>query len=83
MENYAYIIFFQMGFDDPELEVLLDARDEEGMVKYLAQWDYGEYHDLRRFPSAGSSDRTYRSGDYLLTYSSALGYVGLERVIPN
>lgn len=47
-------------------------------VEYLAQWDYGEYHDLGSTSRAGSRDDRFQVDNYLLTWNTGLGYVGLE-----
>lgn len=47
-------------------------------VEYLAQWDYGEYHDLGATTRAGAHDDRSQQDHYLLTWNTGLGYVGLE-----
>jgi len=78
--NYANIVFAQ-GDDATEPLELLDRDGEQAAIEYLAQWDYGEYHDVRDAPSAGTSDYTFKSGAYVLSYNLRMGYIGLEKII--
>lgn len=54
------------------------AASIEAAVDYLAQWDYGEYHDLKSVTDAGAMDDLAQIDHYLLTWNVRLGYVGLE-----
>lgn len=92
MAKYSHIVFMQ---DDEGSEVVDRlTRCTDGFtvygptaetiaeaIEYLSQWDYGDDYDVRDEPSAGTSDDTVREGEYLLTWNTGLGYVGLERVI--
>lgn len=81
-EKYCNIVFLQGS----EAEEPLRIYDEEGVedaIKYLSQWDYGtemEY-DLKDEIGAGTSDKTFRKGNYILTVNTRLGYIGLERAV--
>lgn len=80
MTQYSHIVFMQ----DSEGHDVIDRMDTESpeeIVDYLAQWDYGDDYDVRDTPSAGEWDDTMVVGEYLLTWNSRLGYVGLERII--
>lgn len=74
-----------------EADVVLDLIDRDGTaaaIKELAGYDYGDesqqaalengylYDDQ---PPAGATDRTVTTDVYMLTYSHALGHVGLSR----
>lgn len=77
--NYQEVVFAQ-GDDAVEPLQILDEGGEEAAVEYLKQWDVGEtsarYHESKH----GDSDYTYLTPDlsYLLSYSSSMGYVGLQ-----
>jgi hypothetical protein len=51
---------------------------------YMSQWDYGDAGETYPATQAGNSDwqETSADGRYLLTYNVGLGYIGLERIMP-
>lgn len=75
--KYREIIFLQCLEQDPELQTMLDERNEPAMLEYLKQWDYGE-GEIRDKASHGTDDYTYFDEGYLLSYNPGLGYIGLE-----
>lgn len=77
--KHFYQIVFQQDHEATEALRVLDEHGKDAAIDYLAQWDNGD-SESRLKSSAGSSDRTYQRGDYLLTYNLYLGYIGLERV---
>jgi hypothetical protein len=47
------------------------------------EWDYGDRssaYESSDEPAAGGADSTYEDDDYILTYNTGLGYIGLERI---
>jgi len=81
MATYQSIVFAQ-GDDAGEPLDILDRDGVPAAVAYLAQWDYGDENGSPQTAesNAGTSDSQERHGDYLLTWNSRLGYIGLERV---
>jgi hypothetical protein len=79
--TYQSIVFAQ-GDDASEPLDILDRDGVAAAVAYLAQWDYGDENGSPELTEsgAGQSDRQERHGDYLLTWNSRRGYIGLERV---
>lgn len=79
-QKYQEIIFAQSDDADEPLQILNDD-GPAAAVDYLAQWDNGDDGEVRDEMSAGSSDGTEEVGEYLLTYNTRLGYIGLERIL--
>lgn len=80
-KEYASIVFMK-GEEADEPLTILDERGQDAAIKYLAQWDQGEYYNLTdSFMDAGSNDTIYESGDYILVYNNALNYIGLSKLI--
>lgn len=77
----------QQGDDAAETLAILDEHGPQAAVEHLAQWDLGRetedaaevYGDIYDEPPVGDDDRTYASGEYVMTYSHAHGHVGLVR----
>jgi hypothetical protein len=71
------VIFLQ---GDNALEGLNIYNNEgvKGLFNYLVQWHYEGEHETADQLSAGSSDRTYKIDDYVLTVNTMIGYIGLE-----
>lgn len=70
---------------------LLDEQGPQVAIDHLAQWDYGaETVDaavanghVYDQPPAGAGEQMVTGGDYALTYSHALGHIGLvRRIVP-
>ena len=82
--KYATIVFLQNSQDFEDfsgsggqgLDGFFDS-DKEEMVKYLSQWDYGNYDDVREDPPWGKRDNVSKVGEYILSVNSSLGYAGL------
>lgn len=79
-KKYANIVFMQGSEADEPLDIL-NNDGPEALLAYLQQWDYGEYYDVSDEPSAGSGDRTIEMGEYIISYNSRIGYIGLEKII--
>lgn len=71
------IIFLQ---DEDAIEALkiLEMKGEQEALKYLLEWDYGEgpVRTLKGVPW-GTLDQVYRYKDYIMTYNTGIGYIGL------
>lgn len=86
--RWVSIVFLQGEEADPVREII-DRQGADAAIAYLAGWDYGEetVSDAMEngyvYDTAPQSvaDRLVTSGDYALTYSPHLGYVGLSRRI--
>jgi len=81
IQRYAYpkygrIVFLQ-GEEAQEAFDELMCNWEDAII-YLKQWDQGEYHDIHDEPAAGTADKVVQDGEYILTYNTALDYIGLE-----
>ena len=85
--RWLNVVFLQ----GEEADRVLDLIDRDGLggaIEHLKGWDYGEettdaalengyvYDDQ---PPSSGTDRTVTSGEYAVTYSHALGHVGLYR----
>lgn len=50
-------------------------------IEYLSDWDYGEYPETYSWEElrsrSGTRDYVTQAGDYVLTWNSGFGYVGL------
>lgn len=80
MTKYASVVFMS-GDDAIEPLEILEEQGEGAAIEYLAQWDYGEYSDVRDHTSAGNSDYVMESAPYRLNYNLRMGYIGLERLV--
>lgn len=65
------------------LSQISSSEDEIVILEYLKQWDYGKdsEYDLSDTILAGTKDTVKYYGEYVLSYNTALDYVGLERKI--
>lgn len=80
-------IVFQQGEDADHALALLDKHGPEAAIDYLSQWDYGKETELaarvtgHEYPTPPSDawSREYQQADYHLSWSHALGHVGLSR----
>lgn len=86
--RWVSIVFLQGEEADPVMEII-DRQGTDAAIAYLASWDYGE-ETVRNAMENGyvyddapqsAADRLATSGDYALTYSPDLNYVGLSRRI--
>lgn len=75
--KYKNIIFLQGDSANEALDILDDS-GKMAAIDYLSQWDYGDHDDIRDDLGAGSSDRIFEHGEYILTYNLRLGYIGLS-----
>jgi hypothetical protein len=93
MTKYAEIVFLQ-GDEAEECVTALcnidgvvvrgvTAESVRSAVEYLAQWDMGEYGEVRDEIPAGSNDTVIIAdgGEYVLTVNAGLTCVGLSRVL--
>lgn len=90
--KYREIVFLQnsQDFDDfsgsggKGSEGFFDS-DEDEMIDFLLQWDYGDNGEESTNPPWGTSDTTYKkrigSKLYILTYNFKHGYAGLVEVL--
>ena len=82
-EGWVEIVFLQNSQDAEEPLQILENQGEEAAIKYLSQWDYGGENEHSPTEDApwGSSDKTFEQGDYVLSWNSGLGYIGLARKV--
>lgn len=86
--RWVSIVFLQGEEADPVREII-DRQGADAAIAYLAGWDYGEETVSDAMENGyvydtapqSAADRLATSGDYALTYSPHLGYVGLSRRI--
>ncbi|WP_454158821.1 hypothetical protein [Microbacterium lacticum] len=86
--RWVSIVFLQGGEADPVMEII-DRQGTDAAIAYLAGWDQGEESVSDAMENGyvydtapqSAADRLTTSGDYALTYSPDLGYVGLSRRI--
>lgn len=77
-----YEIVFMQGEDAEEPLKILDDKGESEVIDYLADWDYGT--EMEHTPVSkpwGPDDDTYEKDDYILSYNTKLGYIGLVRKV--
>jgi len=78
-KTYHHIVFLQEQAAEETLQIINEKGCDSAIDHLLGMYgfDYAEGTDT---PSAGSGDHTYTSdcGEYLLTYNTHIGYVGLE-----
>ncbi len=86
--RWVSIVFLQGEEAHPVMEII-DRQGTDAAIAYLAGWDHGEEtisdamengYVYDTAPQSGA-DRLTTSGDYALTYSPDLNYVGLSRRI--
>ena len=75
-------IVFAQGDDAIEPLEILDNQGDDAAIEYLSQWDTGE-GQVSEKPSNGSSDYVVEKDGYRLSYNLRLGYIGLERIVPD
>ena len=80
MSTVYFEIVFLQGDEAREPLDLLDREGAAAAMSYLTQWDFGgeSEHSPRTRPW-GTSDHTFRDGDYVMSYNTRLGYIGLCR----
>ena len=76
-----YSIVFLQGEEAYEALDLLDREGEAAAMSHLTQWDFGgeSEHSPTTHPW-GTADATFRDGEYVLSYNTRLGYIGLCRI---
>jgi hypothetical protein len=80
-QKYYEIVFLQ-GEEAVEPLKILDDKGEEEAIKYLEQWDYGK--EMEHSPMEqpwGAEDDTFDNGEYVMSWNSGLGYIGLVRKV--
>lgn len=77
MDRFERIIFLQGEAAEAALDVL-DTEGRDAALRYLLEWHYPGEHETAAEPAAGLSDTVYRKNNYIMSYSTALGYIGLE-----
>ena len=75
------LIVFMQGEKADEPLGILNEKGQDAAIKYLAQWDQGEYYNLTDFLNAGSNDTIYEDENYILVYNNTLNYIGLSKLI--
>lgn len=75
MKIYIEIIFLQ-GEAASETITLLEKRGEKAALKYLKQFEQEDAEISYDEIPNGSSDQIYCQGNYVLTYSTSLEYIG-------
>jgi hypothetical protein len=76
-DKYEDVVFLQ---GDEAFEPLerLDREGPDAALEYLKQWHYPGEHQGSQELSHGSEDKTYEKDDYIMTWNSRLGYIGLQ-----
>ena len=82
-ELYHTLIYSQ-DYSDPDVEFLLDERDEPALARHLAQWDQGDgFTDEPEGMPWGQngdtvSDHNVNGTGYVLSVNYAMGYAALH-----
>ena len=79
--KYAPVIFMQ-GDEANEPLQLLKKKSVMAAVRYLREWDYGEYYEVNDQPGKGTNDSNEICLGYLVSWNASLGYIGLEKLLP-
>jgi hypothetical protein len=87
--KWVSVVFLQGGEAEPVLEII-DQQGADAAIEYLAGWDHGqdtvdsamEYGYVYDTAPRTPADVVATRGDYAVTYSHGLNYVGLARRIP-
>lgn len=87
--KWVSVVFLQGGEAEPVLDII-DQQGTDAAIEYLAGWDHGqdtvdsamEYGYVYDTAPRTPADVVATRGDYAISYSHGLGYVGLARRIP-
>lgn len=79
-DMYESIVFMQGEEADEPLKIL-EEQGEEAALEFLKQWDYGEGGETYNENPAGADDDEYRSGNYIMSYNTRIGTIGLCQVL--
>ena len=81
MPQFLNIVFIQNENAAEPLKIL-EEQGESAALQYLCQWDYAE-NDGETYDEnpRGSGDFVYHEGNYIMTYNTSLGYIGLCKII--
>ena len=71
-------IVFMQGEEAEEVLEMLEKEGEEHTLNYLAEWHDPGMHETRECWGTGEHDYYYENGNYRLSWSTRLGYIGLE-----
>jgi hypothetical protein len=78
-QKYYEIVFMQGEEADEPLKILED-KGEAKVIDYLSDWDYGAEMEHTKIEAPwGPDDDTFEKDDYILSYNTKLGYIGLVR----
>ncbi|MBV2363520.1 hypothetical protein [Streptomonospora nanhaiensis] len=87
--KWVSVVFLQGGEAEPVLDII-DQQGTDAAIEYLAGWDHGqdtvdsamEYGYVYDTAPRTPADVVATRGDYAISYSHGLGYVGVARRIP-
>jgi len=80
---YTPIIFLHDYQDESVKEFINDMHYsdiQKKAVEYLSKWDAGAFDNCTTESAHGTDDDTEIIGNYLISWNSGLGYIGLERL---
>ena len=79
--KYQNIYFAQEHEAEKALGILTEFGEEE-VINYLIQFDYNDspIEEINGTPW-GSYDEKYTKDNYVLTYDTRMGYIGLTKII--
>ena len=78
-QKYYEIVFLQ-GDEAKEPLQILDDKGEAKAIDYLSDWDYGAEMEHTKIEAPwGPDDDNFEKDDYILSYNTKLGYIGLVR----
>lgn len=76
-ENYENVLFMQ-GDDATEPLEILNDEGEEAALEFMKQfYDSNETYQKMENTGAGTSDKIFKKGGFILIYNTRIGYVGL------
>jgi len=74
---YERIIFLQGEAAEETLNLYRD-QDVDAVIDHLSQWHYPGEHEVNEDLGAGTQDTVIKSGGYVLSINTWVGYVGLS-----
>ena len=81
MQQFLNIVFLQNEEAAKPLKILKE-QGEAAALQFLCQWDYAEDDgEVYEENPGGNGDSVYREGNYIMTYNTSLGYIGLCKIM--
>lgn len=76
-DTYENVVFLQ-GSEASEPLSMLDNDGPDAAIEFLTQWHNPGEHEGTNELGHGMTDKVYGKGNYILSWNTALGYIGLQ-----